>query len=280
MAPHAVITGAGSGLGRNLALELVRRGYTVWGTAASATEIDEVATATDGHARLIVCDITDPDQVSRLAAEVTGATDGRADLLVSNAGTLTPGPLEAVPAAASHREFAVNTLGVLNVVNAFLPALRLARGRIVQVSTMSVDFPSPFNGLSAASKAAAEALMTVYRAELAASGVEVVVAVPGNMRTGGPARTAAAIDRARAGFTAEHERIYGAAFDRFALRINSGQAGGLDADEAARQIAELAERSPAPLREPVGRDAADLIAFLQDATPAEIEARRRRALGD
>ncbi|MEU2200631.1 SDR family NAD(P)-dependent oxidoreductase [Isoptericola sp. NPDC019482] len=259
-APRAVITGAGSGLGRNLAIELVRRGYAVFGTASSPEQIADVAEATDGRARLVACDITDERQVAELAATVLA--DGGLDLLVSNAGTLTPGPLETVPLAAVQREFAVNTFGVLTVVNAFLPALRAAQGRILQVSTMSVDRPSPFNGLSAASKAAAEALMAVYRAELAGSGVDVVVAVPGNMRTGGPARTAAAIERARAAFTPEQEAVYGAAYDRFAERINAGQAAGLDADEAARQIADLAQQTPAPLREPVGDDAVALLRSL------------------
>ncbi|MEV0008745.1 SDR family NAD(P)-dependent oxidoreductase [Streptomyces sp. NPDC047973] len=197
-AGNAVITGAGSGLGRTIALELARRGYAVFGTARSQDEVDEVAAATDGHVQLLVCDITDETQVASFAAQVTMRTQGVVHLLVSNAGTLTPGPLESVSLDAARREFSVNTFGVLTVVNAFLPALRAARGRIVQVSTVSVDFPSPFNGLSAASKAAAETLMTVYRTELALSGVDVVVAVPGNMRTGGPARTAAAVERARA----------------------------------------------------------------------------------
>jgi NAD(P)-dependent dehydrogenase (short-subunit alcohol dehydrogenase family) len=278
--PSAVITGAGSGLGRSLALELDRRGYAVHGTAASQAEVDELATLTAGRAQLLVCDITDPTQVAAFASEVTSRTAGTLDLLVSNAGTLTPGPLETITFEAAHREFAVNTLGVLSVVNAFLPALRAARGRIVQVGTMSVDLPSPFNGLSSASKAAAETLMTVYRDELATSGVDVVVAVPGNMRTGGPARTAAAIDRARAAFTPEQAEVYETAFDRFAHRINAGQASGLDAEEAARQVADLAQRSPAPVREPVGDDAVALLAFLRDAAPEDVEARRRRVLHD
>ncbi|MEV6307199.1 SDR family NAD(P)-dependent oxidoreductase [Streptomyces sp. NPDC051840] len=279
-AGNAVITGAGSGLGRTIALELARRGYAVFGTARSQDEVDEVAAATDGHVQLLVCDITDETQVASFAAQVTMRTQGVVHLLVSNAGTLTPGPLESVSLDAARREFSVNTFGVLTVVNAFLPALRAARGRIVQVSTVSVDFPSPFNGLSAASKAAAETLMTVYRTELALSGVDVVVAVPGNMRTGGPARTAAAVERARAALSPAQAEVYGAAYDRFADRINSGQAGGLDADEAARQVADLAERDPAPAREPVGQDAADLLAFVRQASPDQLEARRRVALAD
>jgi NAD(P)-dependent dehydrogenase (short-subunit alcohol dehydrogenase family) len=269
-----VITGAGSGLGRNLTLEFAQRGYKVFGTAASQAEIDDLNAATQGAAELTVCDITHPDEVLNLAATVGSVCQGRVDLLVSNAGILTPGPLEATTLTAVRREFEVNTFGVLSVVNAFLPSLRKAHGRIVQVSTMSVDFPSPFNGLSSASKAAAEVLMTVYRAELAASGVEVVSAVCGNMLTGGPAKTAAAIDRVRSSFTPDQRQTYADSFDRFANRMNTGQAHGLDAATAAAQIADLAERNPAPVREPIGEDAREMLRYVA-ATSLEEQFQRR-----
>jgi NAD(P)-dependent dehydrogenase (short-subunit alcohol dehydrogenase family) len=273
-----VITGAGSGLGRNLALELAARGYSVFGTAINEKEVTEMNAASDGKVALTVCNIVNHDDVKHFAAEVGRRTDNRVNILISNAGVLTPGPLETVGAEEARREFEVNTFGVLSVVNAFLPALRTAHGRIVQVSTMSVDFPSPFNGLSAASKAAAEAFMTVYQAELAASGVEVTIAVCGNMRTGGPAKTAAAIERVRNGFTAQQAEVYGAMFDRFATRMNTGQANGMAAEEAARQIADLAERTPVPVREPVGEDARNLLSFVKQSTPEQQAQRRLQSI--
>jgi NAD(P)-dependent dehydrogenase (short-subunit alcohol dehydrogenase family) len=270
-----VITGAGSGLGRNLALEFSARGYSVFGTAINKDEVTDLNAASEGKVALTVCNIVNHDDVKHFAAEVAGRTDNRIDILISNAGVLTPGPLETITAEEARREFDVNTFGVLSVVNAFLPALRAAHGRIVQVSTMSVDFPSPFNGLSSASKAAAEAFMTVYQAELAASGVSVTTAVCGNMRTGGPAKTAAAIAHVREAFTPEQAAVYGAMFDRFATRMNAGQANGMDASEAARQIADLAEHTPAPLREPVGEDSRSLLTFVKQSTTEE-QARRRQ----
>lgn len=93
---NVVITGAGSGLGRTLALEFVRRGYSVFGTASSDAQIDELAKTSEGRAQLVICDITDETQVKSFATEVTVRTDRAVGLLISNAGTLTPGPLEAV----------------------------------------------------------------------------------------------------------------------------------------------------------------------------------------
>src|SRR6202008_4654438 len=131
------------------------------------------------------------------------------DLLISNAGILTPGPLEVLPLDALQREFAVNVFGAFSVVNAFLPALRKARGRIVQISTWTASLPLPFNGPSGASKAAMEVLATVYRAELKRFGVDVVIAAAGNMKTGGPAKTAAALARVAESMTSEQSELYG-----------------------------------------------------------------------
>jgi len=58
---------------------------------------------------------------------------GGLDLLINNAGILTPGPLEGLPLGAIRHEFEVNVFGALSVMNAFLPAPRKARGRIVQI---------------------------------------------------------------------------------------------------------------------------------------------------
>src|SRR6266480_1934224 len=153
----AVITGAGSGLGRDIALGLAAKGYRVFGTAMSAEEIADLKTASSGAVNLTVCDITNEAAVKAWAEQVSNENEGRLDLLISNAGILTPGPLEVLPLSAIRHEFEVNVFGALAVVNSFLPALRKARGRIVQVSTMTATLPFPFNGPSGASKAAFDA---------------------------------------------------------------------------------------------------------------------------
>src|SRR6202167_1258757 len=187
----AAITGAGGGLGRDIALGLAAKGYVVFGTALSASEVEDLKEASGGRVSLTVCDITKEQSVRAWAAGVSDALGGGGlDLLINNAGILTPGPLEVLPLDAVRHEFEVNVFGALAVVNSFLPALRKARGRLVQFTTMTATLPFPFNGPSGASKAAFDALAAVYRAELKPFGVDVVLAVAGNMRTGGPAKTA------------------------------------------------------------------------------------------
>src|SRR5882762_2424142 len=124
-----------------------------------------VTGASGGRVALSICDITDEKSVQSWARGVSDAVGAAGlDLLISNAGILTPGPLEVLPLAAVKREFEVNVFGAISVMNAFLSALREARGRIVQISTWTASLPLPFNGPSGASKAAMEVFATVYRA--------------------------------------------------------------------------------------------------------------------
>jgi NAD(P)-dependent dehydrogenase (short-subunit alcohol dehydrogenase family) len=133
----AIVTGAGSGLGRDITLGLAAKGYRVFGTAMSLDEIADLKKVSGGAVNLGQCDITNEAAVKAWAGEVSIQNEGRIDLLVSNSGILTPGPLEVLPLNAVRHEFEVNVFGALAVVNSFLPALRKARGRIVQVSTMT-----------------------------------------------------------------------------------------------------------------------------------------------
>lgn len=279
-ARSAAITGAGSGLGRDIALGLADKGYTVCGTALSAAEVQELSAASDGRVDLTVCDITDEKAVTAWAGAVSGRLGARGlDLLISNAGILTPGPLEVLPLAAVRRELEVNVLGALSVMRAFLPALRNARGRIVQVSTWTASLPLPFNGPSGASKAAMEVLATVLRAELARFGVDVVIAVAGNMRTGGPAKTADALARIADGMTAGQRALYGSAFAAFATSLNGMQGSGLDSIAAARRVIELAEQAPPPSRAAVGPDAEEMLRLVRDKSDAEQDALRLQLAG-
>jgi NAD(P)-dependent dehydrogenase (short-subunit alcohol dehydrogenase family) len=273
------ITGAGSGLGRDIALGLAAKDYRVFGTAMSSEEITDLKKASGGAVNLSVCDITDEAAVKAWAGEVTNQNEGRLDLLISNAGILTPGPLEVLPLGAIRREFEVNVFGALSVVNALIPALRKARGRIVQVSTMTATLPFPFNGPSGASKAAFDALAAVYRAELKPFGIDVVLAVAGNMRTGGPAKTADALKRVADRMTPDQRELYGKAFDTFATTLNNMQSSGLESVLAARRVIELAEQVPAPSRGAVGADAEEVLRFVREASDAEQDARRLHIVG-
>src|SRR5258708_5920284 len=159
------VTGAGGGLGRDIALGLAAKGYVVFGTGMSAAEVQDLKDASRGRVSLTVCDMTKEQAVKAWASGVSDALgDAGLDLLMNNAGILTPGPIEVLPLDLIRREFDVNVFGALSVINAYLPALRNARGRIVQISTWTASVPLPFNSPSGASPAAMEVFAAVYRA--------------------------------------------------------------------------------------------------------------------
>ena len=279
--PRSVaITGAGSGLGREIAIKLVTKGYRVFGTGLAESEIDDLAAASAGRISLSLTDITDEDAVRRWVQHLTDELGPLGlDVLISNAGILTPGPLEVVGVQAIKHEFDVNVFGSLMVINAFLPALRAARGRIVQIGAMTGRFPLPFNGPSSASKAALEAIADIYRSELKPFGVSFVMAQAGNMVTGGPAKTAAALQRVADSMTEAQKTLYGEEFATFTAALNKAQSQGLSAAASADRVIELVEQDPPPTRAAVGPDAEQILQLVREKSDTELDELRRRYVG-
>ena len=278
----ALVTGASRGIGRAIALSLAQEGADVAvnyvSSEGAAKEVVERILAMGRKAMLAQADVADYPDTYRMAQEVLKQF-GHLDILINNAGILTPGPIEVLPLDAIRREFDVNVFGALSVINSFLSALRKARGRIVQISTWTASVPLPFNGPSGASKAAMEVFAAVYRAELKSFGIDVVVAAAGNMRTGGPAKTAAALKRAAEGMTPEQRELYGQSFGSFTAALNAMQNSGLDSPAAARRVIELAEQVPAPSRAPVGTDAGEMLRVAREKSDAEQDALRLQLVG-
>ncbi|MEZ0365140.1 SDR family NAD(P)-dependent oxidoreductase [Mycobacterium sp. pUA109] len=276
----AVITGAGSGLGKDIAVGLAAKGYRVWGTARSEQEVSSLTAVSEGRVALNIVDVTDEQALREFAAQVSVELDAGLNLLFGNAGILTPGPLEVVSLDKIRHEFEVNVFGALATVNAFLPVLRKARGRVVFTSSVTAAFPVPFNGPSSASKAALEAFADIYRTELHPFGVDVVIAQPGNMVTGGPAKTANALVSAHAAMTPAEQALYGEVFGRFMTMFNVAQAAGMSSELAAAKMIALSEQVPAPTRAPIGADAESLLALVAHSSDEQLDEARRSMLAD
>jgi hypothetical protein len=119
----------------------------------------------------------------------------------------------------------------------------------------------------------------VYRAELSPWGLGVTVAQAGNMLTGGPAKTAAALQHTADAMTEQQRALYGEAFSTFTDALNSMQSNGLGAVDAAARIIELAEQQPAPTRAPVGEDAENILQQVREKSDAELDALRLEIVG-
>jgi hypothetical protein len=101
----------------------------------------------------------------------------------------------------------------------------------------------------------------------------------GNMRTGGPAKTAAALARTADAMTPEQRDLYGHTFEAFANALNGMQDSGLDSAAAAQRAIELAEQTPAPRRAPLGPDAEEMLRFVREKSDAEQDALRLQLVG-
>jgi NAD(P)-dependent dehydrogenase (short-subunit alcohol dehydrogenase family) len=183
----AVITGCSSGFGRVTALELAGRGWQVFATVRREADQESLLAEakTLGYERglhPIICDITRPEQVADLAQGVAAATP-RLDVLLNNAGTAFAAPLELLSLADLRAQFEVNTIAQLAIIQAMLPLLKVARGTIINVSSVSGRISTPIMGAYAASKFAVEALSDALRVEMAPFGVCVVLIEPSSSPT-------------------------------------------------------------------------------------------------
>jgi NAD(P)-dependent dehydrogenase (short-subunit alcohol dehydrogenase family) len=280
--PSVAITGAGSGLGRELAIGFSAKGFRVFGTSQSANETAEFQDQSAGGSdiTLTITDITKEEQVNNWKEQVRKLLNGDGlDLLINNAGVLTPGPMEVLPLSDIRHEFEVNVFGSLATIHAFLPLLRQAKGRIVQIGSMTGRFPLPFSGPSSASKAAIEAFADVYRTELKPFGVDFIIVQAGAMLTGGPAKTAAQLKQVSENMTVEQKNLYGKYFDQFTIALNKMQNAGLPASEAAARVIEISEQVPAPIRVPIGKDAEELLRAVREKSDEELDAMKAQIFG-
>ncbi|MBB4858795.1 NAD(P)-dependent dehydrogenase (short-subunit alcohol dehydrogenase family) [Novosphingobium chloroacetimidivorans] len=242
-----VVTNAGHGLGREIALMLAKRRSIVFGTAGSAQEVEDLRSASSGRVSLIACDMQQTQMVNAWAAGVSEAI-GRSglDLLINTAVHLPSGPLELLPLEEVRRGFEANVFGGLAVINAFLPALRMAQGRIVQISSSGRDEPPPCVGPSDASQAAVEAFSAAYRAELKPFGIDVVIASLCDLEatSTGPANDLTRLDDS---MTAAQRKLYGKLLRVWMKKLSEGEARGDPATAAAR-VLDLAFQGQVPVK--------------------------------
>jgi NAD(P)-dependent dehydrogenase (short-subunit alcohol dehydrogenase family) len=183
-----VVTGVSSGIGYGTADELCRRGFRVFGSVRTEEDAARLQHTFGNNFTPLVFDVTDADAIGQAAAAVQGQIDEDGLFgLVNNAGISDPGPLSVLPPDSLRRHFEINVVGVLHMVQAFLPLLRKTTagrpGRIVNISSVSGRIAYPFMGAYAASKHALEALSDSLRRELLIYGVDVIVIQPGSIDT-------------------------------------------------------------------------------------------------
>lgn len=177
-----LITGASSGIGHYIVETLTARGHFVFAGYRDPNDALEIKKINPERIQPLLIDVTSDDLVSQAKLEVEKT--GRAlDVLFNNAGLAIGGPLETINIEAIKKLYEVNFFGYIRMIQQFLPLLRVSRGRIINISSISGLFATPFMVPYSASKYAVEALSDGLRRELRTSQVKVVMIEPGSIKT-------------------------------------------------------------------------------------------------
>lgn len=176
-ARSVLVTGASRGIGLAITRHLSERGWDVYATARSADDLRALGRLP--HVHPLQLDITDRSAIASLPDQLPARLDG----VVNNAGIIVQGPVETVPLEDLSRQLEVNVTAQIAVVQAVLPQLREARGRVVFMSSVSGLITTPGTGAYSASKYALESLADALRMELRPWRIPVSLIEPGPTRT-------------------------------------------------------------------------------------------------
>ncbi|MFF2525383.1 oxidoreductase [Streptomyces liangshanensis] len=188
----ALITGASSGIGAEVARKLKAKGYTVYGVARRA---DRLADLDKDGVRTFEMDVTDDASITAGVKRVL-AESGRVDVLVNSAGYGLLGSVEETPVDDGRHMFEVNVFGAMRLTQLVVPHMREQRsGRIVNVSSIGGKVYSSLTAYYNGSKHALEVMSDCLRIELGQFGIDVVVVEPGGVRTEWPEIAAAHVEK-------------------------------------------------------------------------------------
>jgi NAD(P)-dependent dehydrogenase (short-subunit alcohol dehydrogenase family) len=175
-----LITGASTGIGHACAVRFAELGFHVFAGVRKPADAEVLRAHSAGNVEPVSLDVTSTDSIA--AAMKTVGAEPLAGL-VNNAGIATTGPLELVPIDAWRRQFEVNVIGLVAVTQACLPALRLGRGRVVNVGSIADRCALPGSGPYDSSKFAVGAITDVLRMELRPWGISVSLIEAGSIAT-------------------------------------------------------------------------------------------------
>ena len=181
----ALVTGAGSGIGRSIAIELAGAGWLVYATMREPCGRNHAgAQALPPQVRVLELDVRDDASAAACVRRVL-AEAGRIDALVNNAGIMFQGVSEAYDMDQARDVMETNFFSVVRMNRLVLPGMRKQRsGALVHITSIAGSVVFPYAGLYSSSKMATEGLAQSYRHELRAFGIDSLVLQPCPYPTG------------------------------------------------------------------------------------------------
>jgi NAD(P)-dependent dehydrogenase (short-subunit alcohol dehydrogenase family) len=273
-----VVTGASTGIGRACALRLNASGYQVFAGVRKEADAQSLRQATQRSVTPVFLDVCDESQIAAAARMVDEATGGRGLAgLVNNAGVGLTGPTELLPIDLIRRQFEINVFGQMAVTQAFLPQLRVASGRLINIGSIGDRLVMPFGGPINGSKWAFAAFTHALRIELRPWGIHVVLIEPASIRTEAPAKLIAESETTIAGFTDGGRQLYADAHRAMVANFTKHpRKYGTSPDVVARTVLRALTAARPKSRYLVGKSAYPLAAIARFAPDSVFDQIRLR----
>jgi NAD(P)-dependent dehydrogenase (short-subunit alcohol dehydrogenase family) len=262
-----IITGAGRGMGVNIAQAALAAGHSVVATGRDAARVAEALGAAD-DLLAVKLDITDPAD-AEAAVQAAVERFGRIDVLVNNAGNFYAGFFEEIPAQDFRAQIETNLLGPVNVTRAVLPVMRAQRsGLVVTMSSTAGIVGQEFVSAYAASKFGLEGWIESLTPEVAPYDIRTMLVEPGFFRTDLLEDTSTMWPEPSIDDYAERTRQTVAAWKNM-----SGKQGG-DPAKLADALVQLADQDEPPARWAAGADAVETVERKAQNLLAQVDAHR------
>ncbi len=235
------ITGCSTGFGRNLAKEILLKGYKAVVTSRKKEDVEDITTSYPDTALALQLDVTKADEIEASVAEAV-ARFGSIDVLVNNAGIGYFGAIEESDEAEVRRMFDINVFGLANVTTAILPIMRKQRsGHILNVASIGGLVSFPAVGFYNATKYAVDGLSEALAKEVSHLGIKVTIIAPSGFRTDWAGRSAKNSEKIIDDYAASAHQ------NKNSIRGYSGNQPG-DPERAAKAIIKAVESENPPLR--------------------------------
>lgn len=185
-----VITGASTGIGYACADQFLKQGYKVWGSVRREADAKRLKEEFGDNFSPLLMDVTSSEEIqaglSKVKKELEGETLGG---LINNAGIAVDGPIQHLDIKEIKKQFDVNVIGLVEVIQQFLPLLGARPdhgsmpGRIINMSSVGGQLAAPFLAPYVGSKHAVEGISHSLRRELQIFGIDVIIIAPGAVVT-------------------------------------------------------------------------------------------------
>jgi NAD(P)-dependent dehydrogenase (short-subunit alcohol dehydrogenase family) len=276
IAKTVLITGSSSGIGEASALLMARNGFRVLAGVRKPEDGERLRQKAGKNITPVIIDVTDAASITTARAQVEDQIGSGLDGLVNVAGIGVTGPLEYATAEEMHRVFEINVFGQIAVIQAFLPMIRDARGRIVNISSVGAHIAIPFGGLLSASKSAFGSLSDALRLELRPFGIRVCVIEPGAIATPAVDKTLGDVEGVIARLPPEASSRYGQMLRNFNKRAYAREKNGSPPAVVAKAIHHALTASAPKIRYVVGKDARPLAILPRLLSDSLLDALRAR----